>query len=65
MTGSQEKQSNRTRLRVLMAAHDLAAADIGLMLNRKPETVQSWMANGRIDIPDNLITLLEMKFTNK
>lgn len=50
------------RLRSLMAQHDLTAAQVGEILERKPATVRIWTCkNPGREIPVHTLELLEAK----
>ena len=55
------EKRNRKELRVLMAAHDLRAEDVALLLDRQITTVQAWAGLGPQVMPDHLLQLLEYK----
>ena len=57
---------NRKRLRVIMAEHDLSNQQVADMLERSVSTVNQWTsASGAIDIPNQLLELLEFKVKQK
>jgi hypothetical protein len=53
------------KLRELMAAHKLDAADVGTMLNRNAQTVRVWCcANDQI-IPADALRVLELTLAQR
>lgn len=59
------KPSNRAKLRSLMELYELQPMDVAGMLDRSVATVNSWRSVSHIDIPDNLLTLLEYKLIDR
>jgi hypothetical protein len=52
------------RLRDLMTAHKMTAADVGEILHRKPHTVHVWMCDARV-IPADALRVLELELARR
>lgn len=52
-------EERRLRLRELMAEYELTPAEVGEMVDRKPQTVRAWM-NGNCPITDHTLALIEL-----
>lgn len=48
------------RLRALMKAHKLDAADVAQILGRTPQTVRVWCCSNEQTIPQDALRVLEM-----
>ena len=55
----------RTRLRVLMAEHDIDAAKVAELVGASVDAVYRWIGNGDPDIPDYRLELLELKLKDQ
>lgn len=56
---------NTTRLRSLMAQHNVTISDVAALLSRKEKTVRMWRSRSGPAIPDTLLELLGLKLTQK
>ncbi len=61
-----EKKPKIKRLRALMKAHSLSAADVGKILNREAKTIQAWLSVGQTrPIPDSELLLLKLELERR
>ena len=52
-------EDRRRRLHELMAEYELNPAEVGAMVDRKPQTVRAWMS-GNCPITDHTLALIEL-----
>ncbi len=57
--------TNRIKLRVLMAKHDVSSREVAQILGRSQVTVQAWTCRNDKDIPDHSLEVLEMRLKSK
>ena len=56
-----EEKDNYTKLRLLMAQHELTEDDVARLLSVSIHTVNAWRCRTRPDISDAMLEFLELK----